>query len=130
MSNYGSSLRSAREGRGLSMRALADLAGVSTNTLHLLEHSKTLRGANLSTLLQVLAALGETPESFFGRLWLGPVAPELQGLRDKVARDLAKLGLDDLVRTAHLVQDRIEFTSRDSPSGSRGRRADGGKGAA
>jgi transcriptional regulator with XRE-family HTH domain len=52
-------LREARRHRALSQRGLAERAGVSPNTVRLLEAGR--RGAYPSTLRKLSAALGVTP---------------------------------------------------------------------
>ncbi|NTW97739.1 MAG: cupin domain-containing protein [Oscillochloris sp.] len=61
--DVGGRLRSLREGRQLSIRALAEASGLAVNTLSLIENGKT--SPSVSTLQQVAVALGVPITSFF-----------------------------------------------------------------
>ncbi len=61
--DVGARLRTLREGRQLSIRALAEASGLAVNTLSLIENGKT--SPSVSTLQQVAVALGVPITSFF-----------------------------------------------------------------
>jgi transcriptional regulator with XRE-family HTH domain len=61
--DVGCHLREIRTGRGLSMRALADLSGLNVNTLSLIENGKT--SPSVSTLQQLASALDVPITAFF-----------------------------------------------------------------
>jgi transcriptional regulator with XRE-family HTH domain len=61
--DVGKRLRTLRESRRLSIRALAELSGLAVNTLSLIEHSRT--SPSVSTLQQLAGALGVPITSFF-----------------------------------------------------------------
>jgi transcriptional regulator with XRE-family HTH domain len=61
--DVGGRLRSLREGRQLSIRALAEASGLAVNTLSLIENSKT--SPSVSTLQQIAVALGVPITAFF-----------------------------------------------------------------
>ncbi|EFO79162.1 cupin 2 domain-containing protein [Oscillochloris trichoides DG-6] len=61
--DVGARLRFLREGRQLSIRALAEASGLAVNTLSLIENGKT--SPSVSTLQQVAVALGVPITSFF-----------------------------------------------------------------
>jgi transcriptional regulator with XRE-family HTH domain len=61
--DVGSQLRQLRTGRGLSIRALADLSGLNVNTLSLIENGKT--SPSVSTLQQLAVALQVPITAFF-----------------------------------------------------------------
>jgi transcriptional regulator with XRE-family HTH domain len=61
--DVGSQLRTLREQRGLSMRALADLCGLSPNTISLIERGVT--SPSVSTLHQLATALKVPITAFF-----------------------------------------------------------------
>lgn len=61
--NIGQRLRTLREERNLSLRALAEKSGLATNTLGLIEHGKT--SPSVSTLQQIAAALAVPITRFF-----------------------------------------------------------------
>ena len=63
--DVGSQLRTLREQRGLSMRALADLCGLSPNTISLIERGAT--SPSVSTLHQLATALKVPITAFFER---------------------------------------------------------------
>ena len=62
-SELGSRLRRLREARGLTVRSLASLAGVTPGTLSKIENRKT--SPAVSTLKDILQALGTTLGDFF-----------------------------------------------------------------
>jgi transcriptional regulator with XRE-family HTH domain/mannose-6-phosphate isomerase-like protein (cupin superfamily) len=59
----GSRLRSFRHDRGLSLRALSDIAGLSPNTISLIERGET--SPSVSTLQSLATALGVPITAFF-----------------------------------------------------------------
>ncbi|MGD8627025.1 MAG: helix-turn-helix domain-containing protein [Anaerolineae bacterium] len=61
--DVGSQLKTLRERRGLSMRALAELCGMSPNTISLIERGTT--SPNVSTLHQLATALKVPITAFF-----------------------------------------------------------------
>ena len=61
--DVGSQLRQLRTGRGLSIRALADLSSLNVNTLSLIENGKT--SPSVSTLQQLATALQVPITAFF-----------------------------------------------------------------
>lgn len=61
--DVGGRLRSLREGRQLSIRALAEASGLAVNTLSLIENGRT--SPSVSTLQQVAVALGVPITAFF-----------------------------------------------------------------
>ncbi|WP_129626187.1 cupin domain-containing protein [Candidatus Oscillochloris fontis] len=61
--DVGARLRTLREGRQLSIRALAEASGLAVNTLSLIENGKT--SPSVSTLQQVAVALSVPITSFF-----------------------------------------------------------------
>jgi transcriptional regulator with XRE-family HTH domain len=61
--NVGSRLRALRNERGLSLRALAELCGLSPNTISLIERSAT--SPSVSTLHRLATALGVSITYFF-----------------------------------------------------------------
>lgn len=61
--NVGERLRELRIERGMSMRALARLSGLSTNALSMIERSRT--SPSVSTLYKIAAALGVPITAFF-----------------------------------------------------------------
>ena len=56
-------IRQIRESRGMSTRGLAREAGVSTETVHALEHGT--HGVTVSTLNKIAAALGVEAKDLF-----------------------------------------------------------------
>ena len=62
---FGSSIQRLRHARGLSQRELADRANVSLSALKNLEHA---RGSSLTTVVQIVRALGRSE-------WLDSLAP-------------------------------------------------------
>jgi transcriptional regulator with XRE-family HTH domain len=63
--NVGERLRELREGRNVSMRALATMSGLSANALSMIERGKT--SPSVSTLYKLADALGVPVTAFFGR---------------------------------------------------------------
>jgi transcriptional regulator with XRE-family HTH domain/mannose-6-phosphate isomerase-like protein (cupin superfamily) len=61
--DVGNRLRSIRQRRGLSLRALAELSGLSPNTISLIERGIT--SPSVSTLHQLATALGVVINAFF-----------------------------------------------------------------
>lgn len=61
--DVGARLRALREGRRLSIRALAEASGLAVNTLSLIENGKT--SPSVSTLQQIAAALAQPITAFF-----------------------------------------------------------------
>ncbi|MBX0328179.1 cupin domain-containing protein [Oscillochloris sp. ZM17-4] len=61
--DVGSRLRTLREARQLSIRALAEMSGLAVNTLSLIENGKT--SPSVSTLQQIVVALGIPISTFF-----------------------------------------------------------------
>ena len=61
--DVGSRLRGFRSDRGLSLRALSDIAGLSPNTISLIERGET--SPSVSTLQSLATALGVPITSFF-----------------------------------------------------------------
>lgn len=62
-SHQGDALKAARENAGLSMRQLADVAGVSTNTISLIEAGRSCPRAD------VLAALAKALHTTMDAIW-------------------------------------------------------------
>lgn len=62
-SDLGARLRRFRHDRGLSLRALSDIAGLSPNTISLIERGET--SPSVSTLQSLATALGVAVTSFF-----------------------------------------------------------------
>jgi transcriptional regulator with XRE-family HTH domain len=63
MPDVGSRIRTLRSDRGLSLRALSEIAEVSPNTISLIERSET--SPSVSTLQRLATALGVQITSFF-----------------------------------------------------------------
>ncbi len=61
--NVGARLRTLREARNLSMRALANLSGLSANALSMIERGRT--SPSVSTLYKLATALGVPITAFF-----------------------------------------------------------------
>lgn len=57
-------LRACRQGRGLTQRELAGLAGISTGTVYRLENAR--RGAYPATVRKLATTLGVTPARLVG----------------------------------------------------------------
>jgi len=62
--DVGKRLRELREGRGISMRALATRSGLSANALSMIERGRT--SPSVSTLYKLADALGVPITAFFG----------------------------------------------------------------
>jgi len=62
--NVGESLRRLRAERGISIRALAKISGISANALSMIERGKT--SPSVSTLYKLADALGVPVTAFFG----------------------------------------------------------------
>ena len=83
--NVGGRLRELRTERGMSMRALARLSGLSTNALSMIERSRT--SPSVSTLYKIADALGVPITAFFR------LEPPRQDIVFRKARERTRLAV-------------------------------------
>jgi len=106
--DVGSRLRGIRSGRGLSIRALAELSGLNVNTLSLIENGHT--SPSVSTLQQLAQALQVPVTSFFEtdggekqvvfqRAGMRPRAVFSHGIMEDMGAGMPRFGAEPLTVT-------------------------------
>jgi transcriptional regulator with XRE-family HTH domain len=73
MEHVGKRIRAIRDERGLKQQALARFAGLSQNSLYMIEHGR--RDPSLATLERLAEALNVSPAEFFPPVGKGQSAP-------------------------------------------------------
>ena len=102
----GSRLRAMRNARGLSIRALASMSGVSVNTISLIERGRT--SPNVNTLHQLAAQLHqpvsaffeiptENPHVLFQKAGQRPRAALRHGILENLGDGMPRIGAEPLI---------------------------------